>query len=268
MNRKEQLQEQYEDALFALLMDDMMEEEGRQLLEENERLKQEPSAAVPEEVNARCIKTINRAFTRKRCRSVGRVTYKVFNKVAMAAVVCALLFVTACAVSPELRVNTLNFLIEVSDVATTLTLGGEADRQDTGSVTLTSGEEVLLLGYRIPEVPEGFFVDYEDATRSDAVIQYIRGDETIYFSVTQVNRGDQYMVDTEDAQVTNIQVGGYDGLFIEKIYQLDNGGTLDSAIAVWGDTEQSTFVYVEGSNVDHSLILELAKAVEFVGDAS
>lgn len=153
-------------------------------------------------------------------------------------------------------------------MATTLTLGGEADRQDTGSVTLTSGEEVLLLGYRIPEVPEGFFVDYEDATRSDAVIQYIRGDETIYFSVTQVNRGDQYMVDTEDAQVTNIQVGGYDGLFIEKIYQLDNGGTLDSAIAVWGDTDQSTFVYVEGSNVDHSLILELAKAVEFVGDAS
>lgn len=36
MNRKEQLQEQYEDALFALLMVDMMEEEGRQLLEEND----------------------------------------------------------------------------------------------------------------------------------------------------------------------------------------------------------------------------------------
>ena len=55
MNRKEQLQEQYEDALFALLMDDMMEEEGRQLLEENERLKQEPSAAVPEEDDQPCL---------------------------------------------------------------------------------------------------------------------------------------------------------------------------------------------------------------------
>lgn len=52
-----------------------------------------------------------------------------FNKVAMAAVVCAAAVVTACAVSPELRVNTLNFLIEVSDVATTLTLGGEADHR-------------------------------------------------------------------------------------------------------------------------------------------
>ena len=268
MNRKEQLQEQYEDALFALLMDDMMEEEGKQLLEENERLKQDPAAAVPDEVNARCIKTINRAFTRKRCRSVGRVTYKVFNTVAMAAVVCALLFVTAFAVSPELRVNTLNFLIEVSDVATTLTLDGEADRQDTGSVTSTSGGEVLLLGYRIPEVPEGFSVDYEDVTSSHATIQYISGNETICFSVSRVNSGDQYMVDTEDAQVTDIQVGGYDGLLIEKIYRFEGNQTIDSAVVVWGDTDQSTFVSVDGGNVDHSLILELANAVEFVGDAS
>lgn len=268
MNRKEQLQERYEDALFALLMDDMMDEEGKRLLEENKRLNQDPSAAVPDDVNARCIKTINRAFTRKRCRSVGRVTYKVFNKAAMVAVVCALLFVTAFAVSPELRVNTLNFLIEVSDVATTLTLGGEADRQNTGGVTSMSEGEVFLLGYRIPQVPEGFSVEYENTGHFDADIQYSRGDETIRFSVSLVNSGDQYMVDTEDAQVTNIQVGGFNGLFIEKIYRFENGKTIDNAAVVWGDTDQSTFVSVDGGNVDHDLILDLANAVEFVGEAS
>lgn len=108
-------------------------------------------------------------------------------------------------------------------------------------------------------------MDYEDATSSHATIQYIRGDETICFSVTQVNRGDQYMVDTEDAQVTNVQVGGYDGLFIEKIYQYEEGKTIDSAGVVWGDIDQSTFIMVDGGNVDHSLILELANAVNSSG---
>lgn len=268
MNQREQLQEQYEDALFALLVNDMMEAEGKRLLEENERLKQDPSAAVPDEVNARCIRTINRAFARKRRRSAGRVTYQIFNKAAMVAVVCAALFVTAFAVSPQLRVNTLNLLIEVSDVATTLTLGDAEEQQDSGGAASTSGEEVLLLGYRIPEVPEGFSVDYEDTTHSDAFIQYSKGDETIYFSVSQANSSSTFTVDTEDAQVTNIQVGGYDGLFIEKIYQFEDNETIDSAIAVWGDTDQSTFIYVEGGNVEHSLILDLANGVEYVGDGS
>ena len=41
MTRREQLQEQYEDALFALLMDDLAAIEGQAALEENERLKSE-----------------------------------------------------------------------------------------------------------------------------------------------------------------------------------------------------------------------------------
>ena len=39
MTRREKLQEQYEDALFALLMDDLAVEEGKKAYEENERLK-------------------------------------------------------------------------------------------------------------------------------------------------------------------------------------------------------------------------------------
>ena len=39
MTNHERLTEQYEDALFALLMDSVAEEEGKQALELNERLK-------------------------------------------------------------------------------------------------------------------------------------------------------------------------------------------------------------------------------------
>ena len=47
MTKREQLIEQYEDALFALLMDSVAEEEGKKAIELNERLKADPEAEVP-----------------------------------------------------------------------------------------------------------------------------------------------------------------------------------------------------------------------------
>ena len=41
MTKRERLLEEYEDSLFALIMDEFAEEEGKRLLEENERLKQD-----------------------------------------------------------------------------------------------------------------------------------------------------------------------------------------------------------------------------------
>ena len=51
-----------EEILFEQLLKQMVEEEGKRLLEENERLKADPSAAVPEEVNQRMIELIKRYF--------------------------------------------------------------------------------------------------------------------------------------------------------------------------------------------------------------
>lgn len=47
MTKHEKLQEQYEDALFALLMEEFAAEEGKSALEENERLKCDPAFDVP-----------------------------------------------------------------------------------------------------------------------------------------------------------------------------------------------------------------------------
>ena len=65
MTKREQLIEQYEDALFALLMDSVAEEEGKKAIELNERLKADPEAEVPAEVRRRCEKLIRHEFNRK-----------------------------------------------------------------------------------------------------------------------------------------------------------------------------------------------------------
>lgn len=66
MKTREQLQEEYEDALFALLMYDVAELEGRRAEEENERLRNDPNARVPEDLDRKCLQLINRHFLRKK----------------------------------------------------------------------------------------------------------------------------------------------------------------------------------------------------------
>ena len=58
MTRKEQLWENYEDAVFAILMDAVAEQEGEKGLQLMEELEHDPSAQVPEEVQKKAEKTI------------------------------------------------------------------------------------------------------------------------------------------------------------------------------------------------------------------
>ena len=62
MKSKEQPWEDYEDALFALLMDKVAEDEGVRLYEENERLRRDPAAEVPPEFDRKSREAIIRAF--------------------------------------------------------------------------------------------------------------------------------------------------------------------------------------------------------------
>lgn len=66
MKSREQLQEEYEEALFTLMMDYVAQADGKQYLEENERLKNDPAAQIPESVDQRCLQTIQRAFQRRK----------------------------------------------------------------------------------------------------------------------------------------------------------------------------------------------------------
>ena len=60
MTQKEQLWENYEDAVFAILMDAVAEQEGEKGLQLMEELEHDPSAQVPEEVQRRAEKTIRK----------------------------------------------------------------------------------------------------------------------------------------------------------------------------------------------------------------
>lgn len=66
MKTREQLQDDYEDALFALLMYDIAQMEGQRAEEENERLLNDPNARVPDALDQKCLQLINRCFLKKK----------------------------------------------------------------------------------------------------------------------------------------------------------------------------------------------------------
>ena len=113
MTRKERLSEQYEDALFALIMEEAAEAEGQKALEENRQLRDSGELAIPDGLRQRCHRAIAKGFAGQELRRVGRGVSRVVTKVALVALVGMLLLTTVFAASEDFRVKTLNLALEI-----------------------------------------------------------------------------------------------------------------------------------------------------------
>lgn len=262
MTRHEQLMENYEDALFALLMDEVAQQEGEKLREENRRLQEDPAAAVPPQTDRRCLRTIRSALSKTRRKSALRTARRAFSKVSVVAVACMMLFAVVYAAVPEVRVGTLNLLIEISDVSTKLKLTGTGSVPEQPSSTADDGG-ITLMGYHFPAPPEGFVLDEELVSINDnsAIVWFIKSEtEYLYYDVSIVGEGTNTYVDTEDAEVTQIKIHGYDGLLIEKVNLIG-----PEVHIIWGDTDRSAFCSIFSTGVDVEVIVSLAEQVRYCG---
>ena len=134
MTRRERLLEQYEDAWFALLMEDVMVREGERLEAWNRRLLADPAAAVPESLDRRCRRVMDRAASAGKRRTARRRAGKILRTAAAAAAVIATLFTTAFAVSEEFREAALELARTVTGRYTQLDIRrtGEAGGETAG----------------------------------------------------------------------------------------------------------------------------------------
>ena len=212
MTRREELQEAYEDAMFALLMDYVAESEGKKALEENRALQEDPDAEVPQEVRRACLKEIRRAFRKKSARSVGRITMKVINKVAIVALVGTLLFSTAFAVSPEFRAGTLNMLIDTFNDGVSF------------HISSPSASEWTDLDDLHPAfVPEGFEMIEEDAFAGTYWVDYQNspGDRL------EIELSPSGRFDIEDTELEPTQIHGLPAYIIDQLnLEGDNHGII------------------------------------------
>jgi hypothetical protein len=195
--RERQLEENYEEAAFELMMYRMMKSKGEELLEENRRLEEDPDFHVPEELDDKVIKLIDRKLAQKN-RAVFLNSFgKVVSRVAVVFLVLAIMFAIPFSTARAFRTATLEYLIKIFDDSTHFqkkettkideTLGMKRyplwlpdakwelislqNEEDIYSISLNSDNGICLMYEEIySEV--GVLYDTENAdTRDDIVVQ-------------------------------------------------------------------------------------------------
>lgn len=274
MANHETRKEQYEDALFALLMDEMAQEDGKELLRLNEQLKQDPGAAVPEAVQRRCERVIGTAFSRRQFRSTGRRTARWIGRLLLAAILGVLLFTAAFAVSEDVRVATLNVLIEVMNDHTKITF------EDTYSESTETPTEInpgLEYHYNIALewIPEGFELesgDFEENGTCDYIIYRSPQDGMINVSVTPHSPGLVSNINTEGYTKQDITVNGHPANLytsnedmLEMRYHQNGFPNIWSDMMIfWMDQDAGANVQINATNLTEEEMIRLAEGVHWL----
>lgn len=250
MARQDEIHRQYEEAMFALMLDRVTEEEGQELLKQAERLNRDPTAAVPGELDQKCRRIIGKAGEKERWEHARRCTIKTLRRVVMVAILAGMLFAVAYATIPEVRVGVRNLVLTMNEDSTDLSLQpvGLDDEEKEGNP---------LYRYTLPEVPKEFDRKIVCDEGSWYRMYCYETSEKDFFriSLTQGDESTNYGIDTEDAIVTSIIMNGYKGICAEK------NGTVQVA---WADTERMIFISLYSTELDKESVLKLAEAVQYV----
>lgn len=239
-DRKELLQERYEDALFALLMEDMAAVDGEALLEENERLKNDPAAQVPEELDKRCEKVIRRHFAKETAHSAGRITVKSLKRVAAAVGIAAVLFISAFAVSETVRVNTLNLVVKVFGESTDL--------------FIETGQFGVLPEVNVGWVPDDYTLEDHGQTELNTWYQYRKSKTESIIIMYSLSSGSVVSIDTENADVEYIEIHDTQAMQVTKGNRLQ---------IVWATNDKTAFVSVVAENTPLADVIKVAKNLKF-----
>lgn len=209
MTKHEQLMENYEDALLALLMERAIEEQGTRFLEENERLKNDTEFSIAAGLNRKINRLINRTFREGKADKMWRFTGRLIRRAAVIALVATLLFTTAFAASESVRAATLNFV--------------SAAFYDHMEIRLVEKDmppaESNSLDFEVGWLPDGFELSDSSGDDSFTWSEYrnIHGEE-INISLFLMRENSVFYYDTENAVIEDIQINGLDAKIITKNY--------------------------------------------------
>ena len=251
MNRNDRLYNDYEDALFALLMDKVAQEEGARLLEENERLKNDPNAAVPPELNKKSLDTIRRTLAGRQRRHTHTVGWYL-SRLAVAILAALLLFAVAYASIPDLQLRTLEMLIQNSDVSSRLSFAVGGNDNNSG----TEERPQTLAGYTLPQISERYTVTDQGETSREAWIEYTHEDgSTIRIDI---HKSSDSFLDSEAIEgYEDIELHGFSG----KIYYDKSGAVYIS----WYDTDHEKVITIYADGVDKEAARTYAEQMSYVG---
>lgn len=277
MKNREQLWEDYEEARFALLMDALAEAEGEEALRLSKALNRDPEGALPPEVDRRCEAVIREAFVQRRLHATGRTAVRWLTKVLVAAMLGAVMFAAAFALSEDVRVATLNAVIEVMDDRTQITFegaGGDAGGTAAPPAEGTAAEDGLEYHYNIALewVPEGFELEGGIEGGSDLVSYLSPVDGLLEVSVTPYSQSSVYNLNTEGCTKQEITVQGHPAeLYVtgeemlQKRFSMTGFDIWSDMMIYWIDENNRVIVQIDATNLTEEEMLRLAEGFHWGG---
>lgn len=248
MKTHRQLLDSYQEASWALAMEQVALRQGEQARALEDQLRDDPQAAVPQEVIDHCKDTIRRRFAVTPVRRVKSV----LTKVLVAAAICALMTSVACAFSPEFKAFLLRAFHSFADTFTSITF------QDPQVENLADNQGKItqeLHGLRFEWLPEGYeYVDGAESPTAQWVDFENEQSDLIRCRVSRSDNSAAYNYDHSGDVIAGVEVGDYPG----QIVQNENGLTL-----VWVDSQRMKSIFINATNLSQDKLLQLARGLRY-----
>lgn len=255
--RHEKLVDAYEKALFALVLEEVAEDEGEQLIKLNATLQADPDAEVPEQLKQRCSKIIQAEAAKEKVHRAARYSRKAFRTVAVAVFICVTLFTTVFAVSSDFRRHTLNAVIDVFDEYSVITIQkGHADKE----MLEQTGEHVIANHYNIglTWMPDGYELTEGWSNGVGDFAEYMSAEKNGFnVFVVPMNENSMMQVDTEDCEQVEVTVQEHSATLLRK-----STGRLT---VIWIDEDTQVFYQVLGHGLPEEDLLKIADGLVWTG---
>ena len=191
----------------------------------------------PESVQRRTEKTIQDAFDGRKKEFVHRSLRRALKVAVIAAILLATTATVVFAVSPTARAKMKNTIRNVYETHTDFNYTG--DTQSPEELEITTGW-----------LPEGFSVQDEGSIGTHTWEDYINATgDTINI---QKSYPISMAVDTENADITYIDIQGYDAIFITKN---------DEVRVLWLNTDKNVVYFINSEGLPPDTILKIAENI-------
>ena len=242
MTKQEMLYEQYNDALFRLLMHSVAQHQGQQYQEENQALKAQ-EGGPSETAKRRCLRTISRQVRRGHARAAARTASRVLSTAAVVMLLVISCLTAAFAVSPVFRSDALRWAVA--------TFGDHAEYR----FNQTEGG-VQYQGIEVGWLPEGYeLVESRTANRmtSQLYIELSDGlEQSVKIQVMNFSDAGIFKVDTEADQVYQVSVQNTLATVIQR------EGSIQ---LTWMYPESNCIVMLYGDNISTETALRIAQSI-------
>lgn len=230
MQSHDELQEQYIDALIALMMEDVAQIEGQEAQDELTELSRDPDFIIPSDFDQACRKTIHNFYVAGRYRAIKRISLRIIGRIAIIAMTVILLLTTAIAVSPSVRQTVLNYVFRVFE-----------DHTEVSFSVGSNLQKYLVDGLDVPWLPDGYVLREQYVDSVTAWTIYDGPDNRELWITYSVSLNQGSVLNSEDGILQEVSINGWSGYIIEQpgwksLFLVNTESTASIEVYIYADT--------------------------------